>query len=226
MKKMQVPHFSMKKASNMPTLKCMHVVFFFCKGHPYLGATPYNVFTCSCCGSSCTEYKCPYSTKDLTIEEGWEKTDFLEIDEKLRLKRSHKYHFKVKSQMGICGYKITFFVVWTCKGKPHIEVIVFDNVFWRDILSILIVFFKSYVQRVLLHFRPICYCFFCSKPCLEPEEFDDEEENSVQCQSCSLWCHWACTGSAVNLHAGFVFQSCSMLALDDMLRFFGNIKQS
>lgn len=30
----------------------------------------------------------------------------------------------------------------------------FDNVFWRDILSILIVFFKSYVQRVLLHFRP------------------------------------------------------------------------
>ena len=94
MKEMQVLHFPMKKASNMPTLKCMHVVFFFCKAHPYLGATPYNVFTCSCCGSSCTEYKCPYSTKDLTIEEGWEKTDFLEIDEKLRLKISHKYHFK------------------------------------------------------------------------------------------------------------------------------------
>lgn len=72
----------------------LHVVFFFCKAHPYLGATPYNVFTCSCCGSSCTEYKCPYSSKDLTIEEGWEKTDFLEIDEKLRLKISHKYHFK------------------------------------------------------------------------------------------------------------------------------------
>ncbi|CAH3155481.1 unnamed protein product, partial [Pocillopora meandrina] len=79
MKKMQVPHFSMKKASNMPTLKCMHVVFF-------LQSTPL--------------------------------------------------------------------------------------------------------------FGPICYCFLCSKPCLEPEEFDDEEENSVQCQSCSLWCHWACTGSA------------------------------
>lgn len=117
--------------------------------------------------------------------------------------------------MGITGYKRTFFVVWTCKGKPHIEAIMFDNVFWQDILSNLIVFFKFYIQRVLLNFRPICYCLFCAKPCLEPEEFDGEEENSIQCETCSLWCHWACTGSEVNKDSSFVCQPCSMLALDD-----------
>ena len=34
---------------------------FVLKAHPYIGASPDNIFTCSCCGSSCVEYKCPYS---------------------------------------------------------------------------------------------------------------------------------------------------------------------
>ena len=58
---------------------------FICKAHPYLGASPDNIFSCSCCGSACVEYKCPYSIKDMTVEEGWEKTDFLDkVDGKLR----------------------------------------------------------------------------------------------------------------------------------------------
>ena len=114
----------------------------------------------------------------------------------------------------LAGYKRTFFVVWTCKGKPHVEVITFDYVFWKEILSKLIVFFKSYVQRVLLNFRSICYCLGCGKVCLEPEEFDNEEQNSIQCESCTLWCHWACTGSEVNPDHSFVCQSCTHKALD------------
>ena len=43
MKKMQVLHFSMKKASNMPTLKCMHVVFFFAK-HTLIWVLPHTMF--------------------------------------------------------------------------------------------------------------------------------------------------------------------------------------
>ena len=50
----------------------------------------------------------------MNIEEGWDKTDFLEkVDGKLRLKRSHKYYIQVQRQMRISGYKRTFFVVWT-----------------------------------------------------------------------------------------------------------------
>ena len=113
------------------------------------------------------------------------------------------------------GYPKIFLVVWTTKGKPHIEVIMFDSVFWQDMLSRLIVFFKTYMQRVLLNCRPICYCLCCGKPCLEPEEFDNEEENSIQCEACLLWCHWGCTGSVVTPDSGFLCQSCSLLALDD-----------
>ena len=36
---------------------------FICKAHPYLGATPDNIFTCSCCCPSCAEYKCRYSIR-------------------------------------------------------------------------------------------------------------------------------------------------------------------
>ena len=72
---------------------------FLCKSHPYLGATPDSNFTCSCCGPSCTDYKCPCSIKDFSIDEGWEKTDFLEeVDQKVQLKRSHKYYFQVQGQ--------------------------------------------------------------------------------------------------------------------------------
>ena len=60
------------------------------KAHPYISASPDNIFTCSCCGSSCVEYKCPYSIKDLTEEEGYESTDFLDKCEGgIQLKQSH-----------------------------------------------------------------------------------------------------------------------------------------
>ena len=111
----------------------------------------------------------------LLDKEGWEKTDFLDkVDGKLRLKRSHKYYFQAQGEMGSSGYPKIFFVVWTTKGKPHIEVVMFDNVFWQDMLSKLIVFFKTYMQRVLLNCRPVCYCLCYGKSCLEPEEFDND----------------------------------------------------
>ena len=48
------------------------------KSHPYIGATPDNVFTCKCCKRRiCVEYKCPYSIRELDVSESWNKTDFL-----------------------------------------------------------------------------------------------------------------------------------------------------
>ena len=88
----------------------------------------------------------PLGIKDMTVEEGWEKTDFLnKVDGTLRLKRSHKYYFKAQGEMGNRGYPKNYFVVWTTKSKPHIEVIIFDSVFWQDMLSKLIVFFRTYI---------------------------------------------------------------------------------
>ena len=37
---------------------------FILKSHPYIGATPDNIFTCKCCEHICAEYKCPYSIRE------------------------------------------------------------------------------------------------------------------------------------------------------------------
>eukprot|EP00794_Sanderia_malayensis_P016402 gene16402-18039_t len=108
---------------------------FVLKSHPYIGASPDNIFSCSCCQNSCLEYKCPFSIKDVTVEEGYKKTDFLEnCDGKLQLKRNHKYFFQVQGQMALTGLETTYFVIWTMKGQPLVEKIAFDLNFWQDIL--------------------------------------------------------------------------------------------
>ena len=113
---------------------------YILKSHPYLGATPDHIFICQCCVNTCVEYKCPYSIKDKSIEEAWDKTQFLEMfNNKIRLKRTHKYYTRQ-----------TYFVVWTTKGAPFIEKIDFDNAYWKKVLANLIVFFKSYIQSYLL----------------------------------------------------------------------------
>ena len=125
------------------------------------------------------ESKCPYSIKDMTVQDGWDKTSFMEkADEQLRLKRTHKYYFQVQGQMGVTGCSRAFFVVWTQKGQPHIEVIEFDAALWQDVVSKLTIFFKTYLQRALLRTRYVLCCVLCGRPCLEPEEFDYDKDNS------------------------------------------------
>jgi len=187
---------------------------FVLKSHPYIGASPDNIFVCSCCGPACVEYKCPYSIKDLTVQEGYHKTDFLEnVNGKLQLKRTHKYYFQVQGQMALTGHQTTYFVVWTLKGQPLIEKIPFDLNLWQDVVSKLIIFFKSYVQRVLLGLRPLCYCVVCEKECLEPDEFESgENEESVQCDCCQVWFHCTCVGIDISEENIFICNNCNDIA--------------
>ena len=61
---------SMAKLHKNPKL---HICgLFVLKSHPYIGASPDNIFSCSCCHNACVEYKCPYSITDQTVEEGYE----------------------------------------------------------------------------------------------------------------------------------------------------------
>ena len=189
---------------------------FILKPHPYIGASPDNIFSCSCCGSSCVEYKCPYSIKDLEVEEGYEKTDFLEKCEgQLQLKRNNKYFYQVQGQMALTGHQTTYFVVWTLKGQPLIEKIAFDQHLWQDVVSKLVIFFKGYVQRVLLGLRPLCFCSVCEKPCLEPDEFESgDNKESVQCDFCQIWCHCICVGKSFSDEDTFICASCNKIAKD------------
>ena len=125
------------------------------------------------------------------MEEGYERTDFLEKCEGgIQLKQSHTYFFQVQGQMAITGHHTTYFVVWTLKGQPLLVKIAFTQHLWPDILSKLVIFVKCYVQRVLLGLRPLCFCSTYERPCLQQDEFESgDNKESVQCDVCQIWFH-------------------------------------
>lgn len=101
------------------------------------------------------------------------------------------------------------------QGQPLVEKIDFDINLWKDIIAKLVIFFKGYVQRVLLGLRPLCFCFVCEKPCLEPEEFDSgNSEESIQCESCQMWLHCLCVARDVNEDSTFICVSFNEIAQD------------
>ena len=190
---------------------------FVSKSHPFLGASPDNIFSCDCCGETAMEYKCPYSVRGMLISEVWDKVEYLEMHEgKLKLKRGHRYYTQITGEMAMSGLERLFFVVWTGKGDPFVELVHFEAEFWQQILPNLVIFFKTYLQRVILGFRPLCYCPLCDSLCLEPEEFDNCNENSLQCESCFLWYHWGCLKiDEKSCPQSFICSSCNHLALND-----------
>ena len=106
--------------------------------------------------------------------------------------------------------KKQFLVVWTTKGEPLIELIHFDLQHWKEVLAYLVIFFKTYIQRVLLGLRDLCYWLACDKFCLEPDEFEEDSENSLQRELCSQWYRWGCVGiSETTCPEQYTCQSCN-----------------
>jgi len=86
-----------------------------------------------------------------------------------------------------------FVVVWTGKGDPFVEIIHFEAVFWQQSSSKPCTILQDLSPRVILGFRPLCYCPLCGSLCLIPEEFDNYcNETSLHCESSSLRYYWGC----------------------------------
>ncbi|KAG0443843.1 hypothetical protein HPB47_014464 [Ixodes persulcatus] len=85
--------------------------------HPFLGATPDGLVSCTCCGKGVLEIKCPYRAKYCwTSEIPKLKNSCLTTEcGKLTLKTDHQYYFQVQMQMLVCGRTYCDFVVWTTK---------------------------------------------------------------------------------------------------------------
>lgn len=138
---------------------------------PFLAASSDNIFSCSCCGKFCVEFKCPYSIRDKSVEEGWENLDFLhKVDGHLRLKKSHKYYTQIQGQMSAYKCSKAFFTVWTPVGSPLVNLVEFDEFHWDEVYRNLILFFKLYVAKVLLGIRELHFCPLCEKRILESNE--------------------------------------------------------
>ena len=76
----------------------------------------------------------------------------------LSLNPSHKYYTQIQGQMALVGCSHGYFVVWTTKGLPFIEKVMFDYDFWKTIIEDLVFFFKGYVVKVLLGIESLTYC--------------------------------------------------------------------
>ena len=68
------------------------------------------------------------------------------------------------------------------QAAPFIEKITFDERHWAKVLQNLIVFFKSYMQELLLGVREISTCLVCDKSCMGKSNLNAAEENSVTCK--------------------------------------------
>ena len=169
---------------------------FIMKSHPYIGATPDNIFSCKCT-SNCVnkytvEYKCPNDISDDIYFDACSKTKFLEQkDGDIQLKRNHKYYTQVMGQLALTNCKESYFLVWFPNTKPFLEKITFDQTYWAKVLRNLVVFFKSYMQEVLLGIADICMCPVCDKPCMNKSNLN-ENERSKSCNSCLISYHMTC----------------------------------
>ena len=122
-------------------------------GEPsFLGASPDGVIEGSD-NLKIIEIKCPYSIRDLEVEEACTKTDFYcTLNNGLfHLKRNHQYYHQVQGTMAITNAHACDFVVWTPKSMK-VETILFDRTLWQETMfPKLSDFYHEYVLPCILY---------------------------------------------------------------------------
>ena len=102
------------------------------------------------------EYKCPHSVRGMLISQVWNRVEYLEMHEgKPELRRGHRYYTQITGEMAMSGMERLSFVVLTGKGDSFVELTHFEAEFWQQVLPNLVIFFKTYLQRLILGFRPL-----------------------------------------------------------------------
>ena len=88
-------------------LELIECGLFLHKAVPFIGGSPDRIVSCSCCGRSCLEVKCPISINYTTPQDPNIKLAYLVKDEKdkVSLNRRHKYCIQCQVQMGATGLK-------------------------------------------------------------------------------------------------------------------------
>ena len=125
-------------------LKFKECGLFLDSMYPFIGASPDSMMTCKCCGRVSIEVKCPYSINYTSPQEG-NLSYLIKENDKLRLKKQHKYYTQCQSQMGVTGVEKCYFVVWTPYGM-HVETIKFDKEFFESMRDD----FKDYYDEFYL----------------------------------------------------------------------------
>ena len=119
---------------------------------PFLGATP-DGKVCEEGQTGILEIKCPFSIRDMTVEEAVEKDQggklFIEKDgPSLRLKRNHVHWFQVQGQLLVTGAAFCDFVTFT-RQDLQVERILPDSNTMHDMLEKLAGIYIDHVKKFL-----------------------------------------------------------------------------
>ncbi|KAJ8271609.1 hypothetical protein COCON_G00104680 [Conger conger] len=113
-----------------------------------LGASPDGLVG----STELVEIKCPYSARDMTIEEAVSELDyfFLEkVGEDYQLRQNHDYWHQIQGQIHIAGRDVCYFVVWTTKDRVIVPIK--RDKEWQPNLQLLENFYESKLLPKLLN---------------------------------------------------------------------------
>lgn len=123
---------------------------------PFLGASPYGLVFCECCGKGLCEIKCPYMYKDVMLVTAAADSRFcLKYDDNgiyLYLDTVHPYYYQVQRQLSVTGVKCIDFVVWTTKDL-FVQRVLPDTDFRNRMLTRTSLFYKRGVLPEILGLR-------------------------------------------------------------------------
>ncbi len=157
------------------------------------------------------KYKCPFKIRQKTVIDRCKELDFLKKDPdgSIHLKKEHKYYSQLTDYC--------YFEVWTENGDPFIEKVPVNKGHWKGMERNAIIFFKTHIAGVLLKQRIIYFGPRYNKPCLEPNEIEKAEENSVECCWCNQWHDWSCVNMQSSPGDDWVCESCIQHAMNSKI---------
>jgi len=120
---------------------------------PYISVTPDLEIECTCCiGKGVCEVKCPPSVPENKAPSAKTYSRHLEkIGGQNKLRRSSEYYYQIQGQMAVLDRSYAYFFVFNIANRSfHMERIEFDLNFWKEMLSNLKLFWKTYVFPTLL----------------------------------------------------------------------------
>lgn len=119
---------------------------------PWIGASPDGMVTCTCHGDGVLEIKCPFNSRDRSLNESCRDSSFclcIGEDGTMELKTDHKFMYQVQVQMHVSMVSYCDFIVWTPQ-EFFIQRIKYDPVFFHNAYLEVVEFIKTRVLPELL----------------------------------------------------------------------------
>ena len=162
---------------------------------PWFGASPDSLITCSCCGKGAVEVKCPFTLKDVGLENAINSGSFyVKKEQSFILVKNHSYYYQVQHEMYVCNVSYCDFVVWTPIEFVVVRIKI-DEEFTATIHQKCFEMWKKIILPNLLCNSPQekpststsknkIYCI-CKQPY-------DENKTMIGCDKCDDWFHLEC----------------------------------